>query len=324
MTAVRPRRSCGSRAPALDPRQMWRARRRTSGRRRTDRARQPATAVSSDLVCGQGSARGALHPHEAAERPMPSTHRRCPSPAARSPPAPPPPGPSSSGRAAEHYRLWVTQPGHADEPAELAAGGLADMTTPAASAADHRRRGRHRSAKTSWPGGRPPGHRIAPVPIGTPPNGRLTSASARAQAASASRKGTAARSLAVAARRPPPPPPDCARPCGRSTSEQASAAVARQCAPAARPLPGPGQATVPVTGPTVPADVHLARPEPTHNLRWVLPVTPGISTVRPFLFGGCALGGHRRHGGDQRPAGGVGDGAVPLHTPTRRRSSTST
>jgi acyl-CoA thioesterase II len=31
--------------------------------------------------------------------------------------------------------------------------------------------------------------------------------------------------------------------------------------------------------------------EPTHNpLRWVLPVTPGISTVGPFLFGGCALG----------------------------------
>jgi acyl-CoA thioesterase II len=31
--------------------------------------------------------------------------------------------------------------------------------------------------------------------------------------------------------------------------------------------------------------------EPTHNpLRWVLPVTPAISTVGPFLFGGCALG----------------------------------
>src|SRR5262245_26148153 len=31
--------------------------------------------------------------------------------------------------------------------------------------------------------------------------------------------------------------------------------------------------------------------EPTHNpMRWVLPVTPGISTVGPFLFGGCALG----------------------------------
>jgi acyl-CoA thioesterase len=29
----------------------------------------------------------------------------------------------------------------------------------------------------------------------------------------------------------------------------------------------------------------------THNpLRWVLPVTTGISTVGPFLFGGCALG----------------------------------
>jgi acyl-CoA thioesterase II len=31
--------------------------------------------------------------------------------------------------------------------------------------------------------------------------------------------------------------------------------------------------------------------EPTHNpMRWVLPVTPGISTGAPFLFGGCALG----------------------------------
>lgn len=31
--------------------------------------------------------------------------------------------------------------------------------------------------------------------------------------------------------------------------------------------------------------------EPTHNpMRWVLPVTPDISTVGPFLFGGCALG----------------------------------
>ena len=31
--------------------------------------------------------------------------------------------------------------------------------------------------------------------------------------------------------------------------------------------------------------------EPTHNpMRWVLPVTPGISTAAPFLFGGCALG----------------------------------
>jgi acyl-CoA thioesterase II len=31
--------------------------------------------------------------------------------------------------------------------------------------------------------------------------------------------------------------------------------------------------------------------EPTHNpMRFVLPVTPGISTVGPFLFGGCALG----------------------------------
>lgn len=31
--------------------------------------------------------------------------------------------------------------------------------------------------------------------------------------------------------------------------------------------------------------------EPTHNpLRWVLPVTPGISTGHQFLFGGCGLG----------------------------------
>ena len=31
--------------------------------------------------------------------------------------------------------------------------------------------------------------------------------------------------------------------------------------------------------------------EPTHNPhRWFLPVTPGISTGYPFLFGGCALG----------------------------------
>lgn len=31
--------------------------------------------------------------------------------------------------------------------------------------------------------------------------------------------------------------------------------------------------------------------EPTHNpYRWVLPVTPGISTVGQFLFGGCGLG----------------------------------
>jgi acyl-CoA thioesterase len=31
--------------------------------------------------------------------------------------------------------------------------------------------------------------------------------------------------------------------------------------------------------------------EPTHNpMRWVLPVTPAISTVGPFLFGGCGLG----------------------------------
>ena len=31
--------------------------------------------------------------------------------------------------------------------------------------------------------------------------------------------------------------------------------------------------------------------EPTHNpMRWVLPVTPAISTAAPFLFGGCALG----------------------------------
>jgi acyl-CoA thioesterase II len=31
--------------------------------------------------------------------------------------------------------------------------------------------------------------------------------------------------------------------------------------------------------------------KPTHNpMRWVLPVTPGISTPGPFLFGGCGLG----------------------------------
>jgi acyl-CoA thioesterase len=31
--------------------------------------------------------------------------------------------------------------------------------------------------------------------------------------------------------------------------------------------------------------------QPTHNpMRWVLPVTPGISTVGSFLFGGCGLG----------------------------------
>jgi acyl-CoA thioesterase len=31
--------------------------------------------------------------------------------------------------------------------------------------------------------------------------------------------------------------------------------------------------------------------EPTHNpMRWVLPVTPAISTPGPFLFGGCGLG----------------------------------
>jgi acyl-CoA thioesterase II len=31
--------------------------------------------------------------------------------------------------------------------------------------------------------------------------------------------------------------------------------------------------------------------EPTHNpMRWVLPVTPGISAAGSFLFGGCALG----------------------------------
>jgi acyl-CoA thioesterase II len=31
--------------------------------------------------------------------------------------------------------------------------------------------------------------------------------------------------------------------------------------------------------------------EPTHNpMRWVLPVTPGISTGHQFLFGGCGLG----------------------------------
>jgi acyl-CoA thioesterase-2 len=31
--------------------------------------------------------------------------------------------------------------------------------------------------------------------------------------------------------------------------------------------------------------------EPTHNpMRWVLPITSGISTAAPFLFGGCALG----------------------------------
>lgn len=31
--------------------------------------------------------------------------------------------------------------------------------------------------------------------------------------------------------------------------------------------------------------------EPTHNpMRWVLPVTPGISTSGSFLFGGCGLG----------------------------------
>jgi acyl-CoA thioesterase len=31
--------------------------------------------------------------------------------------------------------------------------------------------------------------------------------------------------------------------------------------------------------------------EPTHNpMRWVLPITPGISTGHQFLFGGCGLG----------------------------------
>jgi acyl-CoA thioesterase II len=31
--------------------------------------------------------------------------------------------------------------------------------------------------------------------------------------------------------------------------------------------------------------------QPTHNpMRWTLPVTPGISTSGPFLFGGCGLG----------------------------------
>jgi acyl-CoA thioesterase II len=31
--------------------------------------------------------------------------------------------------------------------------------------------------------------------------------------------------------------------------------------------------------------------EPTHNpTRWILPVTPGISTGGGFLFGGCGLG----------------------------------
>ena len=34
--------------------------------------------------------------------------------------------------------------------------------------------------------------------------------------------------------------------------------------------------------------------EPTHNpMRWVLPVTPGISTGHQFLFGGCGLLGWR-------------------------------
>ena len=31
--------------------------------------------------------------------------------------------------------------------------------------------------------------------------------------------------------------------------------------------------------------------EPTHNpMRWMLPITPGISTGHQFLFGGCGLG----------------------------------
>jgi acyl-CoA thioesterase-2 len=47
---------------------------------------------------------------------------------------------------------------------------------------------------------------------------------------------------------------------------------------------------VPRTVPPMDARTWLGL-EPTHNpLRWVLPVTPGISTVGPFLFGGCALG----------------------------------
>ena len=31
--------------------------------------------------------------------------------------------------------------------------------------------------------------------------------------------------------------------------------------------------------------------QPTHNpMRWMLPITPGISTGHQFLFGGCGLG----------------------------------
>ena len=64
--------------------------------------------------------------------------------------------------------------------------------------------------------------------------------------------------------------------------------------------------------------------EPTHNpMRWVLPVTPGISTGVPFLFGGCALGAAiaaMEHTG-QRP---VIWATAQCLTPGRRRSSTST
>ena len=56
-----------------------------------------------------------------------------------------------------------------------------------------------------------------------------------------------------------------------------------------------------------------ADPQPD---RWYLPVTPGISTGHGFLFGGCGLGrGHRRAGGHDRAARGVGHGPVPVLRP---------
>lgn len=66
--------------------------------------------------------------------------------------------------------------------------------------------------------------------------------------------------------------------------------IASRCRAGRRSQAWSGAAGAAVGSPAVDAPEWLGL-EPTHNpMRWVLPVTPGISTGHQFLFGGCGLG----------------------------------
>jgi acyl-CoA thioesterase len=125
------------------------------------------------------------------------------------------------------------------------------------------------------------------TPVGTPPNGSETSAAAAAaRARSGSTNDTALISLASMAASTASSSSAGERSPDRkaSTSEQASPnhGVSVMGWEYAR--------TAPLASAAVDATEWLGL-QPTHNpMRWILPVTPGISAGGQFLFGGCGLG----------------------------------